>query len=124
MGAGRLDRKIDIERKTVTQAPSGQEVETWSKIATARAAAVRPLSGEERFTSAQFVAKQQVEFRVRYSAALAQLNPLDRIIYPPDAGSPSDSPTAAEPQIFDIVEVNEVVRLRMLSIKAVRRAEV
>jgi hypothetical protein len=84
---------------------------------------VTPVRGDERFTAEQFVAKQQVEFRIRYSSTVADVNPLDRIIYPPDEGSPSDSPMAAESQIFDIIEVSQIGRREGLKIIAARRAE-
>lgn len=123
MQGGRLDRRIDIERKTLTTASSGQPVETWSKIVARRAASVTPVRADERFSAEQFVAKQQVEFRIRYSSTVADVNPLDRIIYPPDADSPADSPVAEQSQIFDIIEVSEIGRREGLKIIAARRAE-
>jgi SPP1 family predicted phage head-tail adaptor len=116
-----LDRKIDIERATITQTASGQQIETWEKLASVLSAAVTPVRGDERFTSAQFVAKQQVEFLIRWSLDVADVNPLDRIIYP--ASSDADSPEL-EPQIFDIIEVGEVGRREGLKIIAARRSEV
>lgn len=113
-----LDRKIDIERKTVTSASSGQDVETWTKIVTRRSAAVRPLRGDERFTAEQFVASQQVEFLIRWSWDVADLSPLDRIVYPPTGDSP-----AIDEEIYDIIEVSEAGRREGLKIVAARRAE-
>ena len=121
MQGGRLDRRIDIERKTVTQDEFGEEIVTWAKIVQRRAASVTPVRGEERFASDQFIAEQQVEFRIRYSSTVADVNPLDRIIYP--ASSDADSPEL-EPQIFDIIEVSEIGRREGLKIVAARRAEI
>lgn len=118
MQGGRLDRRIDIERKSVTQAPSGQPIETWSKIATRWAASVAPVSGDERFTSAQYVASEQVEFRIRYSSSVADVNPLDRILYPAESDSPPGEET-----IFNIISVIELGRREGLKIIAARRAE-
>jgi head-tail adaptor len=122
LNAGELDRHIDIERKTVSQDEYGGEVETWTKLVARRAAGVKPLRGDERFVARQFVAKQHVEFVIRWAPTLAGLTPLDRIVYPPtDATSPPTEPPAD--QIFDIVEVSELGRREGLKILATRRAE-
>jgi SPP1 family predicted phage head-tail adaptor len=117
-----LDWRIDIQRRTVTQDDYGQEVESWTTVAARRAANVRPLSGDERYISAQFIARQQTEFRVRYSSDLANLNALDRVIYPAiDAGSP-DEPGIE--QIYDVVDVAEMGRHEAIRIIGVRREDV
>jgi len=115
-----LDRKIDIERRTVTLDDFGQEVETWTKVVTRRSANMRPISGDERIVALQWVAMQQVEFRVRWSDALADLNPLDRVIYP--ASSDAESP-ATDPKTYEIILVNELGRREALQIITARRAE-
>lgn len=120
MQGGRLDRRIDIETFTATQLPSGQQVESWSKLVSRRAASVTPVGGGERFTADQFVARQQVEFRIRYSSVVANVSPLDRIIYP--ASTDAESPSL-EPQIYDIIEVSEIGRREGLRIIAARRSE-
>lgn len=104
-----LDRKIDIERKTVTQDEFGEEVELWDKLAFRLSASVSPVRGEERFTSEQSVARQ-VEFRVRYSAEVADLSLLDRIVYPPFSSDASPVPTPPDEQVYDIIEVHELGR--------------
>jgi SPP1 family predicted phage head-tail adaptor len=109
MRAGRLDRKIDIQRKTVTVSPSGAPIETWNNLAANRWAYVAPASGDERFSDPQLAAKQQVEFGIRYSADVADLNPLDRISY----GA----------SIYDIHAVHEIGRREGFKIIAVRRAD-
>ena len=118
MGAGRLDRKIDIERKTVTEDEFGEEIETWEILSARRSARVTPISGDERFTSDQFVSKLQVEFRIRYSSLVSGLNPLDRIVYPAADGSPDAH------EVYDIMAVDEIVRGKWLSVKAARRSEI
>jgi len=119
--AGKLDRKIDIERKTVTLNSSGDEIETWAKVVSRRAAGYRPLKGDERFAADQFIAEEQVEWTVRYSTALASLNPLDRVIYPAEEAG---SPPPPDPTVYDVLAVHEVGRRRGLKIITVRRAEV
>ena len=111
-----LDRKVDVERFSHIQDGTGQEVEAWSKIITRRWANVRPLAGDERYTAAQFVARQQTEFRLRWADDAAEITPLDRIIYPAGATpEPSD--------IYDIIEVSELGRRDALRIIAARRTE-
>lgn len=78
-----------------------------------------PVRSDERFTSEQFVARQQTEFRIRYSLAVADLNPLDRIVYPASTDSPP-----SDDVVFDIIEVSELGRREGLKIIAARRAEV
>lgn len=123
MQAGRLDRKIDIERKALTQDEFGQETEAWDKIASRRAASATPVNGDERFAASQFVGKRVIEFRIRYSAALANVNPLDRIVYPAGAAE-SPTPEPAEDEIYDIQDVREIGRREGLQIFAVSRSEV
>lgn len=123
MQGGKLDRRIDIERKAIVQDAYGQQIETWGKISARRAASAVPVSGDERFASSQFVGKKVLEFRIRYSAALANVNPLDRIVYPAGAAD-SPTPEPAEHEIYDIQDVREIGRREGLQIFAISRAEV
>ena len=81
-----------------------------------------PASGDERFSQPQIAAKQVTEFGVRYSADIADLIPLDRIVYP---SVPETSPTTPIPNtsIYDILEVHEVGRREGFKIIAARRAD-
>lgn len=103
----------------MTQTPSGAPVETWSAIATKRAASVGPVSGDERFSEPQWAAKQQTEFLVRWSDSIADLSPLDRVVYPP-APAAGNIPGRT---IYDVAAVHEVGRREGLRIIAVRRAD-
>jgi head-tail adaptor len=122
MRAGRLDRKIDIQRKSVSLSASGAPIETWSNLAARRWASVSPVSGDERFQQPQLLARQQTEFLVRWSQVVADLSPLDRVIYPPvaDTSPPTEIPTTS---IYDVLEVHEIGRREGLKIIAVRRAD-
>lgn len=116
MRAGPLDRRIRIERKTVAQDASGQEIETWNPIST-RFASVGPVRDSERFLADQFLARAQTQFEVRYGTDILDLNPLDRIIYPPVA--------APDPhQIYDVLGVREIGRREGLRIIAQVRPEI
>lgn len=123
MRAGRLDRLITIQRKTVTQSDSGAVQETWADIVTRRPASISPVRGDERFNAPQTVANQQTEFRIRYSNDVANLNPGEyRIIYPAlSADSPNES--AIESRRYDILSVDEIGRREGLKIIAVRRPD-
>jgi head-tail adaptor len=121
MRAGRLDRKIELQRKTTSLSASGSSIETWSTFAT-RWASVAPVRADERFSAPLLVARQQAEFQVRWSQDIADLSPLDRIVYPPvpDTSPPTPIPSTS---IYDIVEVHEIGRREGLKIIAVRRAD-
>ena len=114
MDAAKLDRKITIQRHTVTYSESGEPVEAWADLATRRAS-VWPVKGEERFGGDQWVAKEQVEFRVRWSADVADLSPLDRVLYPVEAATAANT--------YDVMAVHEMGRHVGLRIMAARRAD-
>jgi head-tail adaptor len=121
MRGGTLDRTVAIQRATVTQSPSGEIREAWATLST-RPASVAPVTGEERFTSEQLIAKAQFSFTVRWAQVLADLTPLDRIIYP--ASALANSP--ADPlgnKIYDIIAVQEIGRREALRIIATVRQD-
>jgi SPP1 family predicted phage head-tail adaptor len=119
MQYGRLDRQITIQRKIETQSESGQPIETWSALLSRRAASKQPVRGEERFTAPQIAALEQVEFRIRWSANVADLSPLDRIVYPAiNEGDP-----VLTRSIYEILAVSEIGRQDGLSIITFRRAD-
>lgn len=119
MRAGRLDRRILIQRHGVTYSDSGEPIETWTDLTEEQPASINPVRGEERFAGEQWQAKEQVEFRVHWFEAIAQLSPLDRIIYPAASG---DSPD--ERQIYDVMAVHEIGRREGMRIMAARRSDV
>jgi SPP1 family predicted phage head-tail adaptor len=121
MRYGRLDRRVDLQRKTITVSPSGAAVETWATLST-RWASVNSVNGDERFSAPQLVAKAQVEFLLRWSSDIADLSAQDRIVYPT---VPETSPATPIPNgnIYDIADVAEIGRREGLKIIAVRRAD-
>ncbi len=124
MQAGRLDRLITVQRKTQTIGEDGHPTDVWSTLgAQRRPASVRPVRGDERFTAPQYVASEQVEFRIRYADTVDDLTPLDRIIYPAlEPDSPSD-PVETRRQ-YDILAVHEIGRNEGLLIFTARRSDV
>lgn len=123
MRGGRLDRFIAIQRKTVTQSESGETIEAWANLDGRRPSAVNPVKGDERFSAPEIAAKQQTQFTVRYSASLADLSPLDRIIYPAPDFTASPPEEIQEVNIYDVLSVIEVGRRESLRILTSRRAD-
>ena len=119
MRAGRLDRKITIQRKTGDVSPSGEPVEAWGALVT-RWASMAPVRGDERFSSPQVVANEQIEWRLRWDLALADLSPQDRIVYP--AIDPAAEPVTRS--VYEILAVHEIGRREGLQIITTRRPDV
>lgn len=77
---GKLDRRIVIERATVTRDGYGQQIETWSTHMTIWAGR-EDLSDGERVSNARINSSLASRFVVRYSAASSGILPTDRIHY-------------------------------------------
>jgi head-tail adaptor len=115
MMTGKLDRRIALQRKSSTPSDSGEEQVTWSTFAQ-RWASKSPVSGVERYGGAQLEAREQVEFRLRWSIDIQDLQPTDRIIEPAqDATSPP------ERSVYDIIAVLELGRHEALRVITARR---
>ena len=108
MRAGRLDRSIIIQAKTVSLDSYGQPVDVWAKIHTADTipAHVKPARGDEKWEAMQLVGKAVQTFRIRYRDGVTVLN---RIVY---AG-----------RDWDIHDVREIGRREGLEIDASARSE-
>lgn len=122
----RYDRYVTVQRKTVTQSTSGEEIAAWADIARNIPAHVAPTRGSERRQAPQDVAEQEVTFTIRFHSipgASRPLGPEDRILYP-ITGLANDVQEPGRNLIYDIVSPDEVGREVDLSIKTVRRADV
>ena len=128
MRAGTLDRRVTIQRSTPSQNLDGSLLDSWGTVGPSlRPAGFRSLQADERFTAPQLVAREQVEFTVRYDDTLADLNPKDRVIYPALTSQEVNSPPndLATRRIYDIVAVQEGAGRRdSLKIIAARQADV
>lgn len=121
MQAGRLFRKVRIERKVQTQSESGDPIETWNTLCT-RLASIFPLKADEKYTGEQWAAKEQVSISVRFGEIVSDLTPLDRIVYPiPAPTSPTSDPPSTS--IYEIMGVSEIARRKGLKIFAARRED-
>jgi head-tail adaptor len=115
--AGEFDTLIALQRKSVTYSSSGEPIETWSTLAS-RFASVRPLLGDERNASQQFIAKEQTEFILHWGSDINDFSPLDRVVCP---GSDASSSPISARSIYDVFGVHEIGRNTGLRILAVRR---
>lgn len=124
MRAGRLDRRITLQRKWSSYSESGEPQDVWVTLGTtgeSRPASITTIPGVERYAIEQFVGKEQVEFRLRWSADIADVSALDRIIYPASSAADSPVPTRA---IYNIMDTGEIGRREGLWIRAARQADV
>lgn len=76
MRSGRLDRRLTLQRRTLTENDYGEPVETWTTLATVWAEKI-PVRGAERYASMQTVAEVEERFKIRYRKGLT---PLDRVV--------------------------------------------
>jgi SPP1 family predicted phage head-tail adaptor len=80
MRAGPLDRRITIQGKVVTHNEYGEEIVTWSTVATVWAQKIEN-RGQERFAAQQFVGKSAKTFKIRWSTAVAAVTTEHRVTF-------------------------------------------
>jgi len=82
MRAGRLDRRVRIERAVVTKNAHNEPVSTWELLAEVWAGK-RDLATTERFASAQVAADITTEFTIRFRSDVTPKHRLviDGLIY-------------------------------------------
>lgn len=108
MRSGRLDRRIAIQRKTITQNTYGEEIVAWSTVATVWAE-LRYNSGGERYAENQYQGKTTTTFRVRWSEAAKATTVEDQIFF--------------DARYYDVTDVREIGRREGLEIDAYVRSE-
>jgi SPP1 family predicted phage head-tail adaptor len=105
----RFDRTITLERFTfTTDEGSGEQVLTWSTLATVQASK-KDVSDSERVASAEVAAEIGTRFQIRWDSSVADLNPKDRLVY--------------DGRTYEIVAVKELGRRDGLEISANARAD-
>lgn len=77
MRAGRLDRRITLQRRTLAENDYGEAIETWVDLATVWAEML-PVRGAERYAAQQTVAETEIKWRIRWRP---NLTPIDRLTY-------------------------------------------
>lgn len=80
LAAGKLDRKITIQRFTAATDAHNEPVKTWATLAT-RSASYEPLSDGERFRAGETAANASARFVIRYSAVVADLDAKDQLVF-------------------------------------------
>ena len=103
LSAGKMDRKIVLQRFTETFDSYNESVKTWATLAT-RWASYEPISDGERFRASETAATLSARFVIRYSSAVATLNPKNRLTF--------DGTT------YEILHVKELGRREGLEITA------
>jgi SPP1 family predicted phage head-tail adaptor len=103
-----LDRRVAIQRKTVTESASGEPIETWAPLATVWAQ-ILPDRGRERHATRQLIGTAVTMLRTRYRADLA-LTVQDRLVF--------------DGKTWDIHDVREIGRHDFHEIDATARADV
>ena len=79
MRAGRLSKRIRVERATESKNAVGETEQTWSEYKMIWAG-IEPISGKEKYTAAQPVATIDTVIITRASAAQG-IKPKDRFVY-------------------------------------------
>ena len=102
---GLLDRRVTIQSNTPTTDGAGQEVESWSTVATVWMG-VKPQRGGERFQAHQVLGKAVTTFQARHRTDVTVLN---RLQY--------------NGQDWDIHDVREIGRKRGIEIDATARSK-
>ena len=105
MRAGKLDRKITIQEKSVTTSARGEPIETWTDVATVWAQA-RPNRGSERFGVMQTLGSAVTTFTMRWRDDVTVLN---RVRY--------------DDKIWNILDVREIGRQVGIEIDCTARAD-
>lgn len=108
MRAGKLDRRVTLERFTTTTDSYNEPVKSWATLAV-RSASFEPVSDGERMRSSEVTATASARFQIRHSTVVADLNPKDRLIF--------DGVT------YQILNVKEIGRREGIEISAVARAD-
>lgn len=103
LSAGKMDRKIVLQRFTETLDSYNESVKTWATLATRRAS-YEPISDGERFRASETAANVSARFVIRYSSAVSTLNPKDRLTF--------------DGTVFEIVNVKEIGRREGFEITA------
>lgn len=69
MQAGKLDKRVVLQTVSLVSDGGGGSTETWADTATVWAA-IRPLTGTERFTAQQVSSSINSEVEIRYRAGV------------------------------------------------------
>jgi len=71
ISAGKLDQRVTLQAKSASRAANGEEVVTWTDVATVWAS-VQQLRGKEFFAGAQMQDEIDVRVRLRYRTGVTR----------------------------------------------------
>lgn len=108
MQAGKLDRRIRLERATESRDAFNNAIKDWSTLATVWASK-QDVRDSERLAAQEVGAEITTRFQIRWSSEVADISPLDRLVY--------------EGKTYDIAAVKEIGRREGLEVTAAARAE-
>lgn len=108
LAAGKMDRRITIQRATITRDEYNEEVPGWADLATVWAS-YEPIKDGERFRGGERAADLSARFQIRYSATSATITAEDRLIF--------------EGRTYEIEHVKEIGRREGLELTSVGRAD-
>lgn len=105
LSSGELDRRLTLQRKTITTNSYGEDVAAWVMLATVWGKK-KDMRGAERYAASQTVAEVDTKFIIRYRS---DLTPIDLII--------------CEGRTYDVGGTLEIGRREGIEIHAKARAE-
>lgn len=105
MRAGKLDRRVTIQRATTASNSFNEPIETWADVATVWGQQ-RPNRGNERFAAQEVAGSAVMTFQIRYRS---DVTVKDRLSY--------------DGRLWNILDVRELGRREATEIDAVARAE-
>lgn len=108
MDAGKLDRRISIQRYGISYNADNEPIEGFTDLATVWAS-VQYASDGEKARAGEVAATVSVRFQTWWSTAVSTVNPKDRVAY--------------DGKVFDIVGVKELGRREGLEISAAAPAD-
>lgn len=108
LAAGKLDRKITIQRFTQTRDEMNEPVPAWATLAT-RWASYEPVRDGEKFRAGETAANISARFVIRHSSNVADLNPKDRVQF--------------DGKTYDILNVKEIGRREGIEITCAARGD-
>lgn len=80
LAAGKLDRRITLQRAILSKDDYNNDVETWSDLCTIWAS-YAPVSDGEKFRAGERASEIGARFTIRYSSQVADLSPKDQLVF-------------------------------------------
>lgn len=108
MQAGKLDRRITLQRATTTANSLNEPIQTWAAIATVWAAKME-VRDSERQRAAETAAVIDTRFQIRWSSQVSDIDAADRVVF----GG----------RTFNILGVKEIGRREGLELSCQARSE-